>query len=68
MRLLGEWEAARNRARVVSQQGANEILLLLNAALEIGNFFACCVHELFSLANVQFGCIAVIGEDGGEAK
>ena len=68
MRLLGQVEATSNGAGIVSQQSADEIFLLLDAALEVGNFFAGGVHELFGLADVELRSIAAIGEGCGQAE
>jgi len=60
VRLLGEAQAALDGARVISEQGAEKIFSLLDAAFEVGDFFAGGVDELFSLADVKFRRVAMI--------
>ena len=59
VRLLGEPQAAGDGAWIVSEESANEILFLLNAAFEVGYLFAGCVDKLFGLADVEIRGIAM---------
>ena len=53
MRLIGQLPAARDRTRVLSQQNADEVLLLLDAGLEIRDRRSGAIDELFRLADVE---------------
>jgi hypothetical protein len=44
--LLGELQAAGDVARIISQENADGVFLLLNLALEVGNFRGGGVDQL----------------------
>ena len=60
MGLFGQVEATANGAGIISKKSADEIFLLLDAAFEVGNFFAGGVNELFGLAHVKLRSIAAV--------
>ena len=51
---------ASNRFRILSQQDADEILLLLDPAFEVGDGSASGKYQLLSLAHIKHGGGAVI--------
>jgi hypothetical protein len=53
VRLPGEFDAARDIGRIISQQDAEEVFLLLDTPFLIGNFRRGGVHQLLRLANVE---------------
>src|SRR5882762_6800460 len=55
MRLLGQLRSPRDGTGIVSQKGADEVFLLLNAAFQIGNSFGCCEYQLLRLPDVEHG-------------
>src|SRR5262249_54675689 len=56
------------RARIVAEEKVDEILLLLNAAFEIRDLFACGVNKLFALPDIEERCIAMVGQNGDETQ
>jgi len=58
MRLVGQLRSTRDGAGIVSQECADEVFLLLNAALQIGNGFRGSEYQLLCLPDVEHGCSA----------
>src|SRR5205823_552707 len=53
VRLLGEFAPARDRSGIPRQEEAEEILLLLGAALDVDDGLGCVVDELLGLTDIQ---------------
>ncbi len=68
MWLLGQLHSAGNRTGIVSQQRADEVLLLLDTALQVGDGFGCHGDQLFRLANVELGAGSAICQRSGKLQ
>ncbi len=56
MGLLRQLRSARDGTGIVAQKCADEVFLLLNAALQIGDGFGGSEYQLLRLADVEHGC------------
>src|SRR5215472_16364550 len=68
MGLLHQLSAPSYRLRIVPNQNADEVFLLLNTPFDVGNRFSCAVDELLSLAHIKQRSCAMIGKELGQAQ